>query len=835
MASLEDAYKHGSPNSEFTAEAEDQNKTEEPKNFQEKRGRVQDERGYMIYQKAIHSILGKSTQTERGGAPKGKGMAPRTKGLASAPKGKGEADALKQKGETGPPKGNGEAGALRGKGEPYVPKAKEETGVLKEKETGVLKEKEETGVLKEKEETGVLKEKVEAGAPKGNGEAGAPKGKGEPGACAKSRPGAPPKPGVELPKAGAEHFKAGAKPGVEHPKAGGFYLKAGVELKPGASPRLVAQPSMPGREPLKPGRGGETPKHGVEPPKPGVEPPEHGVEPPKHRVEPTKPGVEPPEHGLEPPKLGGQPLIPGAVLQKPETEPTNPQVEPPKPRVVHPKAPIEFTTAQGEYSEARMKHPKVGRRPYRDVPFASQPPKISSFGERKWLLNRYKMPSEELFGGKNIFSSEKSLLLPEYQSEDNSCSLFLKPKERGVIEASNSSGSDRSNIGNYKARFIQDKPFSLSSPAISQSLSYKNKNELPQPNSDCSPCNEYTSPWANGTKISQYPSNSSSSTTTTSASTDGTVINDIPAGYSYCAMTSEEMISRMKRVDDEEYQNSPTVLSSRNAKAQAKNTYQEDELHGACASDFLQRSHFYPSQMEGFIDTHCHLDMLFSKLSFQRSFAEFRKIYSYTFSKEFQGCISDFCDPRTLRDGLWKELLSEDLVWGAFGCHPHFARYYDEYQERKILYALRHPKAVAFGEMGLDYSYKCTTPVPEQVKVFERQLQLAVSLKKPLVIHCREADEDLMGIMKKYVPHDYKIHRHCFTGSYPLIEPLLEHFPNIGIRETRRHNLHLHRLEEEDLARTSGVLPTHIAVKAVARQKRQSHACQRPMRIEDPT
>ena len=44
-------------------------------------------------------------------------------------------------------------------------------------------------------------------------------------------------------------------------------------------------------------------------------------------------------------------------------------------------------------------------------------------------------------------------------------------------------------------------------------------------------------------------------------------------------------------------------------------------------------------------------------------------------------------------------------------------------------------------------------------QVFERQLQLAVSLKKPLVIHCREADEDLLKIMKKFVPPDYKIHR----------------------------------------------------------------------------
>lgn len=45
------------------------------------------------------------------------------------------------------------------------------------------------------------------------------------------------------------------------------------------------------------------------------------------------------------------------------------------------------------------------------------------------------------------------------------------------------------------------------------------------------------------------------------------------------------------------------------------------------------------------------------------------------------------------------------------------------------------------------------------LQVFERQLQLAVALRKPLVIHCREADEDLLDVMKRFVPSDYKIHR----------------------------------------------------------------------------
>lgn len=140
-----------------------------------------------------------------------------------------------------------------------------------------------------------------------------------------------------------------------------------------------------------------------------------------------------------------------------------------------------------------------------------------------------------------------------------------------------------------------------------------------------------------------------------------------------------------------------------------------------------------PKYLEGgFIDTHCHLDMLYSKTSFRGTFSEFRRRYSSTFPKEFEGCIADFCDPRTLKNNLWEDLLKEDMVWGAFGCHPHFACYYTGLHEINIMQTMRHPKSIAFGEIGLDYSYKCRTEIPKQHEVFERQLNLAVSLRKQL-------------------------------------------------------------------------------------------------------
>ncbi|OCT83321.1 putative deoxyribonuclease TATDN2 [Xenopus laevis] len=197
-----------------------------------------------------------------------------------------------------------------------------------------------------------------------------------------------------------------------------------------------------------------------------------------------------------------------------------------------------------------------------------------------------------------------------------------------------------------------------------------------------------------------------------------------------------------------------------------------------CLTDTIKLPKFLE---DGFIDTHCHLDMLFSKLSFEGSFTELRRKYTTTFPREFQGCIADFCDPGKLHNQQWEHLLEDDMVWGAFGCHPHFAQYFNDKKQEEILKAMRHPKAVAYGEMGLDYSRKCSTQVSVQHEVFEKQLKLAVSMGKPLVIHCRDADEDLLRIMKKCVPRDYKIHRHCFTGDYKVIEPFLTEFPNMAV------------------------------------------------------
>ncbi|KAM5290321.1 LOW QUALITY PROTEIN: putative deoxyribonuclease TATDN2 [Glossophaga mutica] len=410
-------------------------------------------------------------------------------------------------------------------------------------------------------------------------------------------------------------------------------------------------------------------------------------------------------------------------------------------------------------------------------------PNISNFYDRKILVDPQEKPSEKPLDDSKAVIFEKGSPALKFLGKCDSLSETQKHKERGVLIKHPSSGNKCSNVDKISAfRVSQEEPESLSPPRILKPSSFTTDHGIYQPPLYSGPSHDNVSYWTNCPMPFHYLSMGSSNNNTSQAvkSSWGFLSN-----YSSSSTAHSQNWSRDLRAADEGLSQSSCSLHfprSSEAMVREKRTFQEETTSRpweGYASNSLPRSRWEQSLKEGFIDTHCHLDMLYSKLSFKGTFTKFRKMYSHSFPKEFQGCISNFCDPCTIKDGLEK-LLKEDMVWGAFGCHPHFARYYNEYQERNILKALQHPKAVAFGEIGLDYSYKCSTPIPQQHKIL-RQLQLAVSLKKPLVIHCREADKDLLDIMKKIVPPDYKIHRHCFTSSYQVIEPLLEYFPNMFV------------------------------------------------------
>ena len=84
----------------------------------------------------------------------------------------------------------------------------------------------------------------------------------------------------------------------------------------------------------------------------------------------------------------------------------------------------------------------------------------------------------------------------------------------------------------------------------------------------------------------------------------------------------------------------------------------------------------------------------------------------------------------------------------ATGCHPHDASSWNAEVQTQVTKAWQHPTVLAAGEIGLDYHYD-HSPRDVQQRAFSEQLALAVDAGLPVVIHAREADEDVAAILRE--------------------------------------------------------------------------------------
>ena len=103
-------------------------------------------------------------------------------------------------------------------------------------------------------------------------------------------------------------------------------------------------------------------------------------------------------------------------------------------------------------------------------------------------------------------------------------------------------------------------------------------------------------------------------------------------------------------------------------------------------------------------------------------------------------------------------------MYATVGIHPHDAAKAtpDAFARLKDLAA--HPKAIAIGEIGLDYHYDFS-PRETQRAVFARQLEIAAESGKPVVIHTREAWEDTLALLRSVFTAPLAGIMHCFTGD----------------------------------------------------------------------
>src|SRR3989442_5148684 len=81
------------------------------------------------------------------------------------------------------------------------------------------------------------------------------------------------------------------------------------------------------------------------------------------------------------------------------------------------------------------------------------------------------------------------------------------------------------------------------------------------------------------------------------------------------------------------------------------------------------------------------------------------------------------------------------------GVHPHEARHWSPAAAARLRDLLALPEVVALGETGLDYHYE-HSPRDAQRDAFEAQLKLAAEVRKPVVVHAREADDDMVAMLR---------------------------------------------------------------------------------------
>lgn len=105
-----------------------------------------------------------------------------------------------------------------------------------------------------------------------------------------------------------------------------------------------------------------------------------------------------------------------------------------------------------------------------------------------------------------------------------------------------------------------------------------------------------------------------------------------------------------------------------------------------------------------------------------------------------------------------------DFLYASIGWHPVDAIDMKEEDLAWIEKLSRHPKVVAIGEIGLDYHWD-KSPKEIQKEVFRKQIQLAKKVNLPIVIHNREATEDIIHILKEEKASEVGGIMHCFSGS----------------------------------------------------------------------
>ncbi|HAA05778.1 MAG TPA: hydrolase TatD [Syntrophobacteraceae bacterium] len=163
------------------------------------------------------------------------------------------------------------------------------------------------------------------------------------------------------------------------------------------------------------------------------------------------------------------------------------------------------------------------------------------------------------------------------------------------------------------------------------------------------------------------------------------------------------------------------------------------------------------------LDTHVHLDF--------PEFAELDQVLLRAAANGVDEMITIGIDVDSSRQAI---ALAENHpeIHATVGIHPHGARILSETMLEELRQLGRRPRVVAIGEIGLDY-YRDRQPRTIQRQCLRQQLELAVELSLPVVIHVRDAYGDFLEIIRDYAHSLNGLVLHCFSGDWAVARECL--------------------------------------------------------------
>jgi TatD DNase family protein len=165
------------------------------------------------------------------------------------------------------------------------------------------------------------------------------------------------------------------------------------------------------------------------------------------------------------------------------------------------------------------------------------------------------------------------------------------------------------------------------------------------------------------------------------------------------------------------------------------------------------------------IDTHCHLDM-----------SDYEQDCDDVIRKSFAAGVSQIItigiDPASSKAAV-RIAEQYSQIYASVGVHPHNVAGVTDKDYDELILLAGHPKVVGYGEIGIDLAKKYA-PEALQKEHFTRQLRLAKELALPVIIHDREAHDEVMDILRKEQPFPAGGVMHCFSGDMALAREVLD-------------------------------------------------------------